>query len=65
MQLVCIGVKDTSNQFWVPLAEQAFTIIYNLCDTPDVVCADLLTRLLKILNECAEITAPKSEVDGK
>ncbi|KAH9513584.1 Condensin complex subunit 1 [Bulinus truncatus] len=45
------GVTDMGLHHWIPLADLAVTVIYKLCDTPGVVCVDLLRQLLVVLTE--------------
>ncbi|XP_035829509.1 condensin complex subunit 1, partial [Aplysia californica] len=41
------GIHDTTNCYWIPLGDQAVTLIFRLAETPDLVCARLLRELVK------------------
>lgn len=61
------GMTDTNTRFWIPLADQAVRVIYELSETPDEVCVKLLKELTQALNNVLQeaTQAPGGEDDGK
>ncbi|KAL8621609.1 hypothetical protein ACOMHN_036842 [Nucella lapillus] len=49
-ELLITGMKK-EGRFWVPLAEQAVTLMYRLADQPDCVCGDIIQRMAAILQQ--------------
>ncbi|CAL1534663.1 unnamed protein product [Lymnaea stagnalis] len=56
------GMTDANTSYWIPLADQAVRVIYELSETPDEVCVKLLRELTQALNDvCSEATQTQGE----
>ena len=40
------GVTNYTSQYWIPVAEQAIKVIYKLAEHPDIICGDILKKLV-------------------
>ncbi|KAK7496786.1 hypothetical protein BaRGS_00011995 [Batillaria attramentaria] len=61
-EILVSGLNNSESRFWVPLSEQAVTVIYRLADQPDTVCSDLLRSIAAtVLEECQSATAEEKE----
>ncbi|XP_012566984.1 condensin complex subunit 1 isoform X1 [Hydra vulgaris] len=48
-RLLVDGLKKLETRTWTPFSEQAFSVIYNLAENPDIICARILKHLVVVL----------------
>ena len=49
MPLSITGVTNIADRHWLPMAEQAVTVIYKLAEHPDVICGQLIKKIANVV----------------
>ena len=57
----CPAGSKKKDKFWIPLSEQAVTLIYRLADQPDSLCGDLIHRMAASLLQETQVATDSQE----
>ena len=57
----CPAGTKKKDKFWIPLSEQAVTLIYRLADQPDSLCGDLIHRMAASLLQETQVATDSQE----
>ena len=60
--VVFTGVTVLDRPHWVPMAEQAVSVIYKLAESPDEICEELLKKLSHIVINYGRPAAAAADV---
>ncbi len=57
--LLVSGLGKVEKDQWVPMAEQALSVIYKLAEHPDAICGDIITKLIQASGYISKPVAPE------
>ncbi len=57
--LLVSGLGKVEKDHWVPMAEQALSVIYKLAEHPDAICGDIITKLVQASGYTSKPVAPE------